>query len=133
MRAADVTELGPASAITVGELPVPTVGPTDVLVAVEAVAVGGRIVMTAAMDGDTTLPSRDVYTRHVSIVGFVISRASVGDLAAAAAAINRRMAIGGLRPRIAHRLHLNDTRMTHELIEATGGQRVRGRIVIAVS
>jgi hypothetical protein len=39
MRAAYVTELGPADAIRVGELPVPAVGPTDVLVRVEVVVV----------------------------------------------------------------------------------------------
>jgi NADPH:quinone reductase-like Zn-dependent oxidoreductase len=35
MRAAYITELGPADAIRVGELPVPAIGPTDVLVRVE--------------------------------------------------------------------------------------------------
>jgi NADPH:quinone reductase-like Zn-dependent oxidoreductase len=39
MRAAYLTELGPADAIRVGELPVPAIGPTDVLVRVEFVAV----------------------------------------------------------------------------------------------
>jgi NADPH:quinone reductase-like Zn-dependent oxidoreductase len=38
MRAAYVTEHGPAEAIRVGELPVPAVGPADVLVAVQVVA-----------------------------------------------------------------------------------------------
>ena len=39
MRAAYITAHGPAEAITVGELPVPPVGPADVLVAVRVVAV----------------------------------------------------------------------------------------------
>jgi NADPH:quinone reductase-like Zn-dependent oxidoreductase len=39
MRAAYVEELGPPEKIRYGELPVPAIGPTDVLVAVEAVAV----------------------------------------------------------------------------------------------
>jgi NADPH:quinone reductase-like Zn-dependent oxidoreductase len=38
MRAAYVTEPGPATAIQVGELPVPGIGPAEVLVAVEVVA-----------------------------------------------------------------------------------------------
>ncbi|GLW99999.1 NADPH:quinone reductase [Microtetraspora sp. NBRC 16547] len=38
MRAAYVTELGPAERIHVGELPVPQPGPTDVLIQVETVA-----------------------------------------------------------------------------------------------
>ncbi|OBB81168.1 hypothetical protein A5760_17705 [Mycobacterium colombiense] len=39
MAASYITELGPAEAIHVGELPVPMSGPTDVLVSVEAVVV----------------------------------------------------------------------------------------------
>src|SRR4029453_17809819 len=39
MTAAYVTDLGPAESIQVGELPLPVAGPTDVLVAVDAVAV----------------------------------------------------------------------------------------------
>jgi NADPH:quinone reductase-like Zn-dependent oxidoreductase len=39
MRAAWITELGPAEAIRVGELPVPAPGPADVLVRVELAAV----------------------------------------------------------------------------------------------
>ena len=39
MRAAYITELGPAEAIRVGDLPVPVPGPTDVLVRVEVVVV----------------------------------------------------------------------------------------------
>ena len=39
MRAAYVTAHGPAEAIGVGELPVPAVGPADVLVAVQVLAV----------------------------------------------------------------------------------------------
>jgi NADPH:quinone reductase-like Zn-dependent oxidoreductase len=38
MRAVYVTAHGPAEAIQVGELPVPAAGPTDVLVAVQVVA-----------------------------------------------------------------------------------------------
>jgi len=39
MRAAFITEPGPPEAIRVGELPVPTAGPSDVLVQVDTVAV----------------------------------------------------------------------------------------------
>lgn len=39
MRAAYVTEHGPASQIRIGDLPVPAIGPADVLVAAQVVAV----------------------------------------------------------------------------------------------
>jgi NADPH:quinone reductase-like Zn-dependent oxidoreductase len=72
MRAAYLTELGPADAIRVGELPVPTPGPTDVLVAVEAVVVNpvDTLVRSGAFPTPTPFP-------------FVIGRDLVGTVAAA--------------------------------------------------
>jgi NADPH:quinone reductase-like Zn-dependent oxidoreductase len=72
MRAAYLTELGPADAIQVGELPVPAPGPTDVLVAVEAVVVDpvDTLVRSGAFPTPTPFP-------------FVIGRDLVGTVAAA--------------------------------------------------
>jgi NADPH:quinone reductase-like Zn-dependent oxidoreductase len=72
MRAAYLTELGPADAIRVGELPVPIPGPTDVLVAVEAVVVNpvDTLVRSGAFPTPTPFP-------------FVIGRDLVGTVAAA--------------------------------------------------
>ena len=64
MQAAYVEELGPAEKIRYGELPVPAIGPTDVLV-VEAIAVNQ-----------------------------VIIRAGVDELAATAVALNRQASGG---------------------------------------
>jgi NADPH:quinone reductase-like Zn-dependent oxidoreductase len=73
MRAAYVTELGPADVIRVGELPVPAVGPTDVLVRVEVVVVNpvDTMVRSGAYPTPTPFP-------------FVVGRDLVGTVAVAA-------------------------------------------------
>lgn len=72
MRAAYVTELGPADAIRVGELEVPAIGPTDVLVRVEVVAANpvDTMVRSGAYPTPTPFP-------------FVVGRDLVGAVAAA--------------------------------------------------
>ena len=72
MRAAYVTELGTAGVIRVGDLPVPTPGPTDVLVRVELVAVDpvDTLIRSGAYPTPTPFP-------------FVIGRDLVGTVAVA--------------------------------------------------
>jgi NADPH:quinone reductase-like Zn-dependent oxidoreductase len=72
MRAAYITELGPAEAIRVGALAVPDPGPTDVLVQVEVVAVDpvDTLVRSGAYATPTPFP-------------FVVGRDLVGTVAAA--------------------------------------------------
>jgi NADPH:quinone reductase-like Zn-dependent oxidoreductase len=74
MRAAYITELGPADAIRVGELPTPVPGPTDVLVRVELVVVDpvDTLVRSGAYRTPTPFP-------------FVIGRDLVGTVAEAGA------------------------------------------------
>lgn len=71
MRAAHVTELGPAENIRVGELDVPEPGPTDVLVRVSATAVNpvDTFVRSGAYPTTTPFP-------------FVVGRDLVGEVAA---------------------------------------------------
>ena len=72
MRAADVTGLGPAEAIRVGELPRPAAGPTDVLARVEVVVVNpvDTLVRSGAFPTPTPFP-------------FVVGRDLVGTVAVA--------------------------------------------------
>jgi NADPH:quinone reductase-like Zn-dependent oxidoreductase len=72
MRAAYITALGPADAIRVGALPVPAIGPTDVLVRVEVVAVDpvDTMVRSGAYPTPTPFP-------------FVVGRDLVGTVAVA--------------------------------------------------
>lgn len=96
--------------------------------AAQVVAVRGRILVTA---GRTRQPEVDLwplYTRDVRVLGFVISLASVPDLAGAATTLNRRFAGPGLAVRVAHELPLAETARGHELVESG----TRGRVVIRV-
>lgn len=72
MSAAYITELGPAEAIRYGELPVPAIGPTDVLVRVEVTAVNRVDTFVRSGTWVTTTP-----------FPFVIGRDLVGRVAAA--------------------------------------------------
>ncbi|MET7812481.1 NADPH:quinone reductase [Streptomyces sp. NPDC005395] len=71
MRAAYIDAVGPADAIRYGELPVPPVGPTDVLVRVSAVAADPVDTFVRSGAYATTLPTP-----------FVVGRDLVGEVAA---------------------------------------------------
>ncbi len=94
--------------------------------AVQLVATRGRIVVTAGRRRQDDVDLWPLYTRDIRVIGFVISLASVSDLAAAAGTINRRLAGPGLAVRVTHELPLAEAARGHELVEAG----TRGRIVI---
>ncbi|KAF2775837.1 NADPH:quinone reductase [Streptomyces sp. OM5714] len=71
MRAAYIDAVGPADAVRYGELPVPAVGPTDVLVRVAAVAVNPVDTFVRSGAYATPLPTP-----------FVVGRDLVGEVAA---------------------------------------------------
>ncbi|NDZ73971.1 alcohol dehydrogenase catalytic domain-containing protein, partial [Streptomyces sp. SID10362] len=71
MRAAYIDAVGPADAIRYGELPVPPVGPTDVLVRVSAVAADPVDTFVRSGAYATSLPTP-----------FVVGRDLVGEVAA---------------------------------------------------
>lgn len=93
----------------------------------ELVAPGGRILLTASSDPQVTLPLRALYVRDVSLLGFVLSRASVRELADAAALINRMLADRTLTTRITARLPLSEAAAVHRRMEAG---EVEGRILL---
>ncbi len=79
---------------------------------------GGSIVVAAGMSAAPALPIGQLYLNDISIHGFVISNASVEDLAAAAQAINRLLADERLPARVAKTLPLAEARQAHELMES---------------
>jgi NADPH:quinone reductase-like Zn-dependent oxidoreductase len=95
--------------------------------AVDLLAPRGRIVVVTAGERPSPLPLQQLYTRDGRIVGFVISRAGVDELAEAAAAINRHLAAGTLMIRIHQVLPLERAADAHRLVEAG----VRGRVVLS--
>ncbi len=90
---------------------------------------GARIVLMAALDARPVLPVGAVYTRDISLRGFVISNASVSDLAEAAQLINRLLAQGILRVRVAEVMSLADAGQAHRMVES---RQVKGRVVLRV-
>lgn len=87
---------------------------------------GARVVLVAERGPQPRLPTRSLYGHDVSLLGFAISNASVDDLAAAAAAINDRLAAGGLQARVTERLPLEGIAEAHRMVE----RGVRGRVVV---
>ncbi|MDX3054298.1 NADPH:quinone reductase [Streptomyces sp. NE06-03E] len=83
MRAAYITAHGPADAIEFGELPVPVLGPTDVLVRAEALAVNhvDTFVRSGAYQTHTPFPfviGRDL-VGTVAAVGLGVDNFRIGD------------------------------------------------------
>lgn len=104
-----------------------TSGHHDLVRDLPLLADGARVLVTAASDPHINLPVRELYARDVRVLGFVLSKASVADLAAAARVINHRLAGDGLATRVADTLPLEDTAEAHRRIEQG---RVRGRLVV---
>jgi len=86
----------------------------------------GRFVAITGMGATVPLPLDQLYLRDASLRGFVISNASVGDLAEAAHAINDGISRRLLRVRIGARLSLEESAQAHRLME----KGTRGRIVV---
>jgi NADPH:quinone reductase-like Zn-dependent oxidoreductase len=95
-----------------------TSGHHDLDLAAGALAPRGRVILSAATEELPVLPVGDLYTRDVSLCGFVISRATVSELADAARLLDTMLATGQLSARIAEVLPLNATAEVHAWLEA---------------
>jgi NADPH:quinone reductase-like Zn-dependent oxidoreductase len=106
-----------------------TSGHHDFDVVAAAVAIGGRVLLTASAGPhrEPPLPVPALYTRDVSLVGFVISRARASDLGDAAGLINGLLRAGRLSARIADVLPLSATGEAHRRMEAG---EVDGRVLL---
>lgn len=123
--AAQLREACPVGADVV----IDTAGHNDLTAAVDLLATRGRIVLLAGGDARPVLPVGPLYFKDGSVLGFVISRASVADLAAAARAINDLLPTGRLVGRRVERLPLSHTAEAHRRMEA--GQ-LHGRRVVLI-
>lgn len=87
-------------------------------------ASGGKIIVTAGAEpqpsGTSLLP---IFTRDISVIGFVISLATATELADAAQAINRHLASGGFTTKTASILPLAKTAKAHVLVESRQSAR----------
>ena len=103
-----------------------TSGHGELGAAVALVRPGGVILVTAGRQPQPPTPLWPLYTRDISVIGFVISRATAADLAAAARTINASIAAGDIPVTIADVLALDRMAEAHARVES--GQR--GRIVV---
>jgi len=104
-----------------------TSGHHDFDVVAQTIAVGGRVLVSAAAGLTFPFSAAAFYTKDVSVLGFVISRAQVNDLAAAARFLNVMLESGSLSARVSEVLPLSATAEVHARLEA--GQVV-GRILL---
>ena len=109
---------------------VDTSGRHDFESSVPLLARGGRLIVLAALKARPVLPVGALYTNDASVRGFIISNASVADLATTAAAVNQLLAAGRLRSRISVRLQLQDAVRAHQLMERPDPSVGPGRIVV---
>ncbi len=104
-----------------------TSGGNDFRVAAAVVTVGGCVLVTAARTASPEMSWAPLYTRDITVRGFVLSRATSAQLADGAALIATMVADGGLTTRIAGRYRLTEAAEAHRRIEAGG---VDGRLLV---
>ena len=90
---------------------------------------GGRIIAMAGLLATPVLPIGQLYLKDASIRGFIISNASVADLALAAKMTNYGLSRGILKARICAKLPMSEAAEAHRLQE----KGARGRIIVLPS
>src|SRR5690625_6542840 len=99
----------------------------------ELVAVGGEVLVTAAGPEPVPVPWAGLYTKDVTVRGFVHSRAGSKELARAARTVNRLLAEGALVENITKVLPLSQAARAHEEMERseehTSELQSRGHLV----
>ena len=115
--APDLTERIDAAAPSGVDVYLDTSGTNDLTVAVRLLAQRGRIVLLAGARTRPVLPAGKLYMKDGSVVGFVISHATVAELAETAREVNRMLAEGRLRPRSVERLPLAAMAEAHGRLE----------------
>ncbi len=87
-------------------------------------ASGGKIIISAGVEPQPPRTSLwPIYTRDISVIGFVISLATTTELADAAQAINRHLATGGFTTKGASIMPLGKTAQAHALVESRQSPR----------
>ncbi|MCC6293446.1 MAG: NADPH:quinone reductase [Bryobacterales bacterium] len=92
----------------------------DGKLAVASVARRGRILVIAGLTGETLLPVGRFYQRNAAMYGFTVTGATTQELASYAGEINRWLAQGVVRARIAACLPLSQAAEAHRRLEAGG-------------
>ncbi|MEU5404119.1 NADPH:quinone reductase [Streptomyces sp. NPDC005963] len=108
------------------DLIVDAAGWNDMDTAVDLLAQRGRIVVLAGLTSRPALPVGPLYLKDGSVTGFVISRATTGELREVSTALNRLLAQGTLRSRVIEEAPLSAAAEVHARLEQGGlhGRRV---------
>lgn len=124
-RADDLTARLRAAAPHGVDVHVDTSGRNDLEAALAVLADRGRVVLLAGMASRPVLPAGQLYTHDQSVLGFVISKATSAELAAAAAVLNPLMADGSLRAGCIEELPLGKAADAHARLESGRARGVR--------
>jgi len=109
------------------DIHIETSGRHQLELAVDLLALRGRIIALSGLAATNQVPLGRLYTRDGSIRGFAISNATVAELAAAAGAVNRLLADGSLRARDVTVLPLSAAASAHASLESG---TARGKLVL---
>lgn len=105
----------------------------DLETAVHALAECGRLVLMAGRDATPPFPVGPFYVKGCRILGFAMFKASADAQRRCAEDLNRWLADGKYRPRIARRFTLDEAAAAHDLQEAAtihGAEPLMGKIVV---
>lgn len=105
----------------------------DFDLAVQHLALGGRMVVVAGRDARPKFPVGPFYTKDCKLLGFAMFNAPADRQRKCAAEINRWLAKGKLRPRIAQVMKLSEAAAAHQLQEDNTLRRagtLSGKIVL---
>ena len=103
---------------------------------VTAMAERGRLILMAGRDARPALPVGPFYVKGLSMLGFVMFKATPAEQRAAAEDLNRWLASGDYRPRIGKTFSLTEAADAHALQEAAtihGSSKLIGKIVIDIA
>jgi NADPH2:quinone reductase len=107
----------------------------DLELAIEHLALGGRLILMAGRESCPPLPIGPFYTKDCKIFGFAMFNAPAQEQRKCAAEINRWLARGKLKPRIDRVMPLEKAAAAHRLQEQNtlkGAGTLSGKIVLEV-
>lgn len=102
-----------------------TSGRHDLDLALDLIALRGRVLVMAGLSSRPELPVGTLYTRDARVIGFAISNARVADLADAARRINQLVSDGSLTPGPIEELPLDGAAEAHHRLETGRASGVR--------
>ncbi len=99
----------------------------DLEVAVDAMATGGRMIITTGFNQRASFTLGTFYTRLLTARGLAVTYLPYPELRRAALATNEALSQGVLKPRIAEVMHLSRARDAHRLLESGA---VEGKLLL---